>query len=143
MTYESRITNGFQRNNSDNGLVRQLYELVVFVKNRSEMRENQQRTLEENNELKRRLEMMEEELDIMRIEQEVVYEQQKQEEKQKQFLESEFRKDALLEEDRQFATHLVTEIWRGNEKASGDLMVVDSVRTDCQDDLYDISSSGL
>ena len=77
------------------------------------MRENQRKLTSENEELRKKIEMMEEELDIMRIEQEAEYDKQKQEEEQRKFIESEFRMDMLLEQDRKFATHLVTEIWRG------------------------------
>ena len=109
----NRSTNGFQRNNSDGPLTRQLYEMACAIIRRSEMRENQRKLTSENEELRQKIEMMEEELDIMRIEREAEYDKQKQEEEQRKFFESEFHMDMLLEQDRKFATHLVTEIWRG------------------------------
>ena len=77
------------------------------------MRESQRKLVSENEELRKKVEMMEEELDIMHIERESEYDKQKQEEEQRKFFESEFHMDMLLEQDRKFATHLVTEIWRG------------------------------
>ena len=111
--YYNRNVNGFQRNNSDGSLTRQLYKRTLVITNRSEMRENQRKLVSENEELRQKIELMEEELDIMRIEREAEYDKQKQEEEQKKFFESEFHMDMLLEQDRKFATHLVTEIWRG------------------------------
>ena len=111
--YNNRNVNGFQRNNSDGPLTRQLYEMACAIIRRSEMRENQRKLTSENEELRQKIEMMEEELDIMRIEREAEYDKQKQEEEQKKIYESEFHMDLLLEQDRKFATHLVTEIWRG------------------------------
>ena len=109
----NRSTNGFQRNNSDGPLTRQLYNLKRLINSRSEMRESQRKLVSENEELRKKVEMMEEELDIMHIERESEYDKQKQEEEQRKFFESEFHMDMLLEQDRKFATHLVTEIWRG------------------------------
>ena len=83
---------------------------------------------------------MEEELDIMRIEREAEYDKQKQEEEQKKFFESEFHMDMLLEQDRKFATHLVTEIWRG--MCLDDLTwLLDSVKPDHQGNMYGVASS--
>ena len=111
--YNNRNVNGFQRNNSDGPLTRQLYNLKRLINSRSEMRESQRKLVSENEELRKKVEMMEEELDIMHIERESEYDKQKQEEEQRKFFESEFHMDMLLEQDRKFATHLVTEIWRG------------------------------
>ena len=87
--------------------------MIENIRCRNEMAENQRRLMMENEELKRKLMAMEEDLDILRIEQEEKKEKRQKEERQREAMEAECRHDLLLEEDRVFATHLLTEIWRG------------------------------
>ena len=80
---------------------------------RNEIAESQRRLMLENEELKRKLNAMEEDLDILRIEQEAEREKRIKDEKRREAMEADNRNDLLLEEDRTYAMHLLTEIWRG------------------------------
>ena len=113
MVDSSSGSNAFHRNNSDGGTNRQLSDLITTVICRNEMVEIQKRLLMENEELKRKLNAMEEDLDILRIEQEAEREKRQKDERQREAMEAECRYDLLLEEDRTFAMHLLTDIWRG------------------------------
>ena len=79
---------------------------------RSELNENQRRLLMENEELKRQLDAMKEEMEILEIEQQAARDKQIKEEKQKKAMKEECRDDQLLERDRAYASTLLTEIWK-------------------------------
>lgn len=76
------------------------------------MNENQRRLLMENEELKRQLDAVKEEMEILEIEQQAVRDKQIKEEKQKKAMKEECRDDQLLERDRAYASTLLTEIWK-------------------------------
>lgn len=66
----------------------------------------------ENEELKRQLDAMKEEMEILEIEQQAARDKQIKEEKQKKAMKEECRDDQLLERDRAYASTLLTEIWK-------------------------------
>ena len=66
----------------------------------------------ENEELKRQLDAVKEEMEILEIEQQAVRDKQIKEEKQKKAMKEECRDDQLLERDRAYASTLLTEIWK-------------------------------
>ena len=62
--------------------------------------------------MRNRIEEIEMQLEIYRIEQESQLEMKKKEEKQKEIMNSHTFHEKQLEKDRVFASHLLTEIWR-------------------------------
>ena len=86
---------------------------------RNEISEAQRRLLLENEELKRQLDAMKEEMEILEIEQQAVRERQIKEENQKKAMREECRDNELLEKDRAYASTLLTEIWKSRSDRSG------------------------
>lgn len=72
----------------------------------------------ENEELKRQLDAMKEEMEILEIEQQAARERQIKEENQKKAMKEECRDDELLEKDRAYASTLLAEIWKSGGDAS-------------------------
>lgn len=85
---------------------------------RNELNENQRRLLMENEELKRQLDAMKEEMEILEIEQQAARERQIKEENQKKAMKEECRDDELLEKDRAYSSTLLAEIWKSGSDAS-------------------------
>lgn len=85
---------------------------------RNELNENQRRLLMENEELKRQLNAMKEEMEILEIEQQAARERQIKEENQKKAMKEECRDDELLEKDRAYSSTLLAEIWKSGSDAS-------------------------
>lgn len=85
---------------------------------RNELNENQRRLLMENEELKRQLNAMKEEMEILEIEQQAARERQIKEENQKKAMKEECRDDELLEKDRAYSSTLLAEIWKSGGDAS-------------------------
>ena len=85
---------------------------------RNELNENQRRLLMENEELKRQLDAMKEEMEILEIEQQAARERQIKEENQKKAMKEECRDDELLEKDRAYSSTLLAEIWKSGGDAS-------------------------
>ena len=81
---------------------------------REEMAEKQKRMIEENEQLRKRLNDVEMQLEIYQIEQETALEEKKKDEKKKAMIERESKQEQRYERDREFVSSLLTDIWRGS-----------------------------
>ena len=77
------------------------------------MAERQKRVMEENEQLRKRLNDVEMQLEIYQIEQETTLEEKKNEEKKKAMMERESKQEQRYERDREFVSSLLTDIWSG------------------------------
>ncbi|KAK8823556.1 hypothetical protein WA577_002476, partial [Blastocystis sp. JDR] len=94
--------NAFQRSNSENSLSRQLEELM----------EKQKQLSEENEQLRKQLNDAEMQLEIFEIEQSTLQDKNAREEKQRAMIAQNAKQEQLYEQDREFASTLLTDIWR-------------------------------
>lgn len=84
---------------------------------------------QENENLRKKIEDMEMQLEIYRLEQESQLEKKQREEKQKEVINQHTLHEKQRERDRVFASHLLTEIWRetitvSNEKEHSQVVYV-------------------
>lgn len=84
----------------------------MFLSYRKEIEENNQKLQQENESLRNKVEDMEMQLEIFRLEQESQLEKKQAEAKQKELMNQLTVREKQLERDRVFASHLLTEIWR-------------------------------
>ena len=106
--------NSYQRCNSEGSIAKQLYsEILLYILSyRNELEENKRKLQQENENLRNRIEDMEMQLEIYRLEQESQLEKKQKEKKQKEMISQHTLHEKQLERDRVFASHLLTEIWR-------------------------------
>lgn len=75
--------------------------------------EKQKQILEENEQLRKQLNDAEMQLEIFEIEQSTLQEKKTKEEKQKAMIAENAKQEQLYEQDREFVSTLLTDIWRG------------------------------
>ena len=80
---------------------------------REELVEKQKQILEENEQLRKQLNDAEMQLEIFEIEQSTLQEKKTKEEKQKAMIAENAKQEQLYEQDREFVSTLLTDIWRG------------------------------
>ena len=101
---------------------------------RGDLEENKRKLQNENEDLRNKLEDMEMQLEIYKLEQQSQLEKKKQEERQKEILNQQSQRERLLEKDRLYASHLLTEIWRNSITTS-------QINTSTSESLYSYSIS--
>ena len=99
-----------------------------------DLEENKRKLQNENEDLRNKLEDMEMQLEIYKLEQQSQLEKKKQEERQKEILNQQSQRERLLEKDRLYASHLLTEIWRNSITTS-------QISTSTSESLYSQSYS--
>lgn len=87
--------------------------------------EKQKQLSEENEQLRKQLNDAEMQLEIFEIEQSTLQEKKAREEKQRAMIAQNAKQEQLYEQDREFASTLLTDIWRGTSLLR--LFSVDSI----------------
>lgn len=87
--------------------------------------ERQKQLSEENEQLRKQLNDAEMQLEIFEIEQSTLQEKKAREEKQRAMIVQNAKQEQLYEQDREFASTLLTDIWRGTSLLR--LFPVDSI----------------
>lgn len=87
--------------------------------------EKQKQLSEENEQLRKQLNDAEMQLEIFEIEQSTLQEKKSREEKQRAMIVQNAKQEQLYEQDREFASTLLTDIWRGTSLLR--LFPVDSI----------------
>lgn len=87
--------------------------------------EKQKQLSEENEQLRKQLNDAEMQLEIFEIEQSTLQEKKAREEKQRAMIAQNAKQEQLYEQDREFASTLLTDIWRGTSLLR--LFPVDSI----------------
>ena len=87
--------------------------------------ERQKQLSEENEQLRKQLNDAEMQLEIFEIEQSTLQEKKSREEKQRAMIAQNAKQEQLYEQDREFASTLLTDIWRGTSLLH--LFPVDSI----------------
>lgn len=87
--------------------------------------EKQKQLSEENEQLRKQLNDAEMQLEIFEIEQSTLQEKKAREEKQRAMIVQNAKQEQLYEQDREFASTLLTDIWRGTSLLR--LFPVDSI----------------
>ena len=87
--------------------------------------EKQKQLSEENEQLRKQLNDAEMQLEIFEIEQSTLQEKKSREEKQRAMISQNAKQEQLYEQDREFASTLLTDIWRGTSLLR--LFPVDSI----------------
>lgn len=87
--------------------------------------EKQKQLSEENEQLRKQLNDAEMQLEIFEIEQSTLQEKKSREEKQRAMIAQNAKQEQLYEQDREFTSTLLTDIWRGTSLLR--LFLVDSI----------------